>query len=125
VGAVSRPESRPADSKNLGQARESASNPATSGIAASVSAAASSAANAVPTSTAELQTQLAAAKAQILELKNQAGSGLRQRMPESTQQVKEKLQTATSTQNAPTGGVSVQITAALCLLSFLLAYFLF
>jgi predicted PurR-regulated permease PerM len=109
----------------LGQARESASNPATSGVAANVSAAASSVANAVPTSTAELQNQLAAAKAQILELTNQAGSGLRQRMPESTQQVKEKLQTATSTQNAPTGGVSVQITAALCLLSFLLAYFLF
>jgi hypothetical protein len=79
----------------------------------------------VPTTTAELQAQLAAAKAQVLELKQQVGSGLRQRIPESTQKAKEQLQTATGTQNAPTGGVSVQITAALCLLSFLLAYFLF
>lgn len=124
VGSVSRPESRPSDSKNLGQARESAHNPATSGVGGNVSAAASSVASAVPTSTADLQAQLEAAKAEIVKLKQQAEGGLRKRFPEATEKAKEQLQTVTSPQ-APTGGVSVQITAALCLLSFLLAYFLF
>lgn len=124
VGSVSRPESRPSESKSLGQARESAHNPATSGVAASVGAAASSVASAVPTSTADLQSQLEAAKAEIARLKQQAESGLRKRIPESTEKAKEQLQTVTSAE-APTEGVPVQITAALCLLSFLLAYFLF
>ncbi|KAF2692260.1 VAMP-associated protein [Lentithecium fluviatile CBS 122367] len=126
VGSVSRPESRPADSRNLGQARESAHNPATSGISSTVGAAVASVASAVPTSSAELQAQLAEAKAQIVKLKQQVetSGGLRQRKSEPASGSKEQLQTAI-TQQAPTGGVSVQITAGLCLLSFLLAYFLF
>ncbi|KAF2441402.1 VAMP-associated protein [Karstenula rhodostoma CBS 690.94] len=127
VGSVSRPESRPTDSKNLGDARESAYNPATSsGVAATVSAAASSVANAIPTSAGELQAQLADAKATISSLRQQlqTSAGLRQRKTEPTRDSTEQLQTAVAPQQAP-GGVPIQYAALLSLLSFLLAYFLF
>lgn len=127
VGSVSRPESRPADSKNLGEIRESAHNPASSSVATTVSAAAAGVARAIPTSSEELQAQLSEAKATIVNLRKQmeASTGLRQRKTEPTRDSKEQMQTAVSTQQAPTGGVSVPITAFLCLLSFLIAYFLF
>lgn len=128
VGSVSRPESRPSDSRNLRDARDSAFNPATSGVKSTVSAAAAGVARAIPTSSEDLQAQLADAKATIAKLREQVetSSGLRQRKAEPTRDSKEQLQTAVSThQQGPTGGVSVQITAILCLLSFLLAYFLF
>ncbi|KAK7191054.1 hypothetical protein DPSP01_007775 [Paraphaeosphaeria sporulosa] len=125
AGSVSRPAERPVDSKNLGDARESAYNPATStGVAATVSAAASSVANAIPTSSNELQAQLADAKATISSLRQQIESGLRQRKTEPTRDTKEQLQTAVAPQQAP-GGVPIQYAALLSLLSFLLAYFLF
>ncbi|KAJ4357688.1 phosphatidylinositol-binding protein scs2 [Didymosphaeria variabile] len=127
VGSVSRPESRPAESKNLGEARESAYNPATSsGVAATVSAAAAGVANAIPTTSEELQAQLADAKATISNLRQQleTSTGLRQRKTEPTRDSKEQLQTAVSTQQAP-GGVPIHIAALLALFSFLLAYFLF
>ncbi|PVH98516.1 MSP domain-containing protein [Periconia macrospinosa] len=125
VGSVSRPESRPAGSKNLGEARESVYNPATTGITSSVGAAAAAVSNAIPTSSADVQAQLAEAKAQIVHLKQQLESGLRQRKPDSSKSAKEQVQSTLSTQQAPAGGVSVQITALLCLVSFLLAYLLF
>jgi hypothetical protein len=128
VGSVSRPESRPADSKNLGQARESAFNPAsstTSDAMATVTAAASAVTKAVPTSAEELQAQLAEAKATISRLTQQAENGLRQRKTEVTSASKDQGRTSLGTQQPPSGGVSVQITALLCLLSFLLAYLLF
>lgn len=126
VGPVSRPESRPADAKNLGEARDSAQNPATSNLKASVGAAAAGVASAIPTSSADLQAQLADAKATISDLRKRledSTSGLRQRKTGTGEDSKQQL--ATALQQAPAGGVSVQIVAALCLLSFLLAYFLF
>ncbi|KAF2117842.1 PapD-like protein [Lophiotrema nucula] len=125
VGSVSRPEQRPADSKNLGEIRESSYTPASSSVKSTVAAAAASVANAVPTSSDDLQRQLADAKSTIADLRTKlesSASGLRQRKPESAKEAKEQL--ATAIQQAP-GGLSVQITAALCLLSFLIAYFFF
>ncbi|KAF2709175.1 VAMP-associated protein [Pleomassaria siparia CBS 279.74] len=122
--SVQRPESRYLDSKSTGEARETTRAPTpSSNLKSSVTAAASTVVNAVPTSTAELQAQLAEAKAQIVKLTQQSDSGLRQRKPDSSNQSTQKL--ATATQHAPAGGVPVQIVAGLCLLSFLLAYFLF
>ncbi|CAI6338170.1 unnamed protein product [Periconia digitata] len=126
VGSVSRPESRPTGSRNLGEARESAFNPAMSGGATStVGAAAAAVSNAIP-STADLQAQLNSAQATIRQLQKDAASGLRQRkVPGTSESTKDQGQTAMGTQQAPAGGVSVQITALLCLISFLLAYLLF
>lgn len=128
VGSVSRPDSRPTGSKDLGQAKESAHNPATSGgVRATVEAAAASVVNAVPTSSADLQSQLSDAKATIANLRQQieSSTGLRQRKTEPSTDSKGQLATANRVQQAPAGGVPVQIVAGLCLLSFLLAYFLF
>ena len=126
AGSVSRPQDRPADSKNLGEIKNEAFNPATSGgIGATVAAAAASVTNAIPTSQAELQAQLNEAKAQIARLTQQADAGLRQRKAEPSRDSKAPLATAVDSRAAPAGGVSVQITAILCLISFLLAYFLF
>ncbi|KAF2625302.1 MSP domain-containing protein [Macroventuria anomochaeta] len=130
-GPVSHLEDRPAGSKNLGEIERETYNPASSGSSAAagiqqtVAAAAASVSNAIPTSQAELQAQLDAAKQQIARLTQQADAGLRQRKPESTRDAKNQLATATQQQTAPAGGVSVQITALLCLVSFLIAYFLF
>lgn len=79
-------------------------------------------ASALPSSD-ELKAQLADANAQIQRLKDRlADQGLRQRKtggeataaPATIQQ-----------QHAPETGVSIQIVAGLCLLSFLIAYFFF
>lgn len=129
VGSVSRPESGPAESKHLGDAVESAHNPATSGQQPTVAAAASGVANAIPTSPAELKAQLAEAKATISKLRQQAEQGLRQRKSDAVNQdSKERITMGTTdmgVQQAPAAGVPVQIVAGLCLLSFLFAYFFF
>ena len=129
VGSVSRPESHPAESKHLGDTVESAHNPATSGQQSTVAAAASGVANVIPTSSAELKAQLAEAKATISKLRQQAEQGLRQRKSDAVNQdSKERITMETTgmgVQQAPAGGVPVQIVAGLCLLSFLLAYFFF
>lgn len=128
AGPVSVPADRPTDSKNSGEIQNETFNPATSGggVQSTFSAAAASVTNALPTS-ASLQAQLDEAKAQIVRLTQQAGdsSGLRQRKTGSASDSKAQLSTAMETRPAPAGGVSVQITAGLCLVSFLLAYFLF
>jgi hypothetical protein len=134
-GPVSLPEERPAGSKNLGEIKHETYNPASSGVSsgvasgvgATVSAAASRVSNAMPISQEDLKKQLDEAKAQIARLTTQASeaTGLRQRKAESSTDSKSQLSTAAHTQTAPAGGVSVQITALLCLLSFLVAYFLF
>lgn len=111
----------------MGETRRQTQNPTTiSGVGATVSAAAAGVVNAIPTSTEELQAQLAEAKATISRLTQQAESatGLRQRKTEPTRDSKEQLQTAVSAQQAP-NGVPIHIAALLSLLSFLLAYFLF
>jgi hypothetical protein len=127
TGPVSRPDERPADSKDLGEIKNETFSPATGGVAATVSAAATRVSNAIPISQEDLKTQLEAAKAEISRLTAQASeaTGLRQRKGEPTRDSKSELSTAAHTQTAPAGGVSVQITALLCLLSFLVAYFLF
>ncbi|KAL8887928.1 MAG: hypothetical protein Q9205_005028 [Flavoplaca limonia] len=94
------------------------------------SAAASNIAQAVPTSGEDLRAQLADAKATISRLTQQAEEqGLRQRKTDAVNQdSRERITTGTTgmgIQQQPADGVPVQIVAALCLLSFLFAYFLF
>lgn len=71
----------------------------------------------------ELKAKLAQAEAQLVSLKD---SGLRQRNVKSTagDEKRPAGQTTQSVKQQPEG-VSVQIVALLCLLSFLLAYFFF
>ncbi|KAF2142421.1 uncharacterized protein K452DRAFT_226925 [Aplosporella prunicola CBS 121167] len=123
VGAVSRPEQRPADSRHLGEALGSAFNPATG--QSTMSSMASSVANAIPTSGDDVKAQLAEAKATIARLQDQAGQGLRQRKGDVSRGANEKVSAGGMAQQAPAGGVPVQIVAGLCLFSFLLAYFFF
>ncbi|KAI9751721.1 MAG: Methionine aminopeptidase 2 [Chaenotheca gracillima] len=130
VGAVSKAESRPSDSKNLGDAVSSAYNPATSGQKSSLSTAASAISNNFPTSSGDVKAQLAEANSQIQRLKQQvADQGLRQRKSDAVNQdSKERITTGTTgmgVQQQPADGVPVQIVAGLCLLSFLLAYLFF
>ena len=108
---------------------ESASNAAAS-AQSTVASAATSVANAVPTSGEDLKAQLAQAKATITRLTQQTEEqGLRQRKTDAVNQdSRERITTGTTgmgIQQQPADGVPVQIVAALCLLSFLLAYFLF
>ena len=114
------------DGKGLGEA----TSDATASAASTVGAAASSVANAVPTSSDDLRSQLVQAKATIAKLTQQAEEqGLRQRKVDAiNQDSRERITTGTTgmgVQQQPAEGVPVQIVAALCLLSFLLAYFLF
>ena len=77
--------------------------------------------NVVPTSSEELQQQLAAAKEQISKLTSQLSDPqLRQR---KVQEASEKMQTVVQQSNE--SGVPLQIVAGLCLLSFLIAYLFF
>ena len=137
-GPVSTFDSKPADSKSLGDAVSSAGNPSTSGsvsgtTAAAASSVASSVKAAVPTSTEELKAQLADATATIARLTEQAKEqGLRQRKTDAVAQDARERVTAGGTTGqgvqqtaAGADGVPVQIVAALCLLSFLLAYLFF
>lgn len=84
----------------------------------------------MPTSQEQLQDQLSKANATIASLRQQAEEQvLRQRKSDAVNQdSKERITTGTTgmgVQQQPADGVPVQIVAALCLLSFLLAYFLF
>jgi hypothetical protein len=130
-GPVSIPSDRPSGSKDLGEIRDEVYNPAVSSMSGSVgstvSAVTAKVSNAVPMSQEDLRAQLNDAKATIARLTSQASeaTGLRQRKTDSTSDSKSQLSTVTDTRTAPAGGVSVQITALLCLLSFLVAYFLF
>ena len=121
-----------ADSRSFNDSKsttESVSNGAASAQSA-VGAAASSVANAVPTSGDDLRAQLAQAQATITRMTQQSEEqGLKQRKTDAVNQdSRERITTGTTgmgVQQQPTDGVPVQIVAALCLLSFLLAYFLF
>ena len=114
---------------SLRTAQEAASN-ATATTQSYVSNAASTVADAVPTSSEDLRQQLADAKAQISQLTEQAQEQVvRQRKSDAVNQdSRERISTGTTgmgVQQQPADGVPVQIVAALCLLSFLLAYFFF
>ncbi|CAF9914179.1 phosphatidylinositol-binding protein scs2 [Imshaugia aleurites] len=103
---------------------ESASN------TSAIGAAAASVASSVPTSGDDVRAQLAQAKATIARMTQQSDEqGLRQRKTDAVNQdSRERITTGTTgmgIQQQPADGVPVQIVAALCLLSFLLAYFLF
>ncbi|KAL8766593.1 MAG: hypothetical protein Q9209_006658 [Squamulea sp. 1 TL-2023] len=94
------------------------------------SAAASNIAQGVPTSDEDLRAQLADAKATISRLTQQAEEqGLRQRKTDAiSPDSRERITTGTTgvgIQQQSADGVPVQIVTALCLLSFLLAYFFF
>lgn len=95
-----------------------------------IGAAASSLASAVPASGDDVRAQLAQAKATIARMTQQSEEQvLRQRKTDAVNQdSRERITTGTTgmgIQQQPADGVPVQIVAALCLLSFLLAYFLF
>jgi hypothetical protein len=82
--------------------------------------------NAVPTSIEDLRAQLSEANNTIQRLKQQAEQGLRQRKA-GAGAVASKGDggaLAVTDTNAPLG-VSIQVVAILCLLSFLLAYLFF
>ncbi|MCJ1259812.1 phosphatidylinositol-binding protein scs2 [Lignoscripta atroalba] len=122
----------PISSQNEGfdGGREPATNATTSGPVSAVSAVASSVTNAIPTSSEDVQRQLAEARATIAKLRQQAEDQvLRLRKSDAVNQdSRERISTGTTgmgVQQQPSEGVPVQIVAALCLLSFLLAYFFF
>ena len=130
VGPYNNMDERPADNQHLGDARASAFNPATSSPQNRITAAASSIANAIPTSGEDFKAQLAEAKAQIVKLKEQAEEQvLRQRNSDAVNKdSRERIGTGSTgmgVQQQLAEGVPVPIVAALCLLSFLLAYFFF
>jgi len=86
------------------------------------------AASAVPTTREELKRDLEEAKATIVRLTQQLRDqgGLRQRKPDAASKDVTDGSTRTAVPPAAAvGGVPVQVTAALCLLCFLLAYFFF
>ena len=97
---------------------------------ASVSAAASSVVNALPSGD-DIKAQLEEARAQIARLMSQQNpdSGLRQRKGDGvTTTGTDGISTGNTgmgMRQAPPSGVPVPMVAALCLLSFLLAYFMF
>lgn len=130
IGSYSTIDSRPADNKHPGDTRESATNPATSSPQNRATAAVSTIANAIPTSGEDLKAQLAEAKATISKLSQQAEEQvLRLRKSDAVNQdSRERITTGTTgmgVQQQPAEGVPVPIVAALCLLTFLLAYFFF
>lgn len=125
VGPVSRPESKPDESNRVLEETKSSTIAAGSAAAGAATGAAAAISNSVPKDQEDLRRQLASAQAQVAQLKDQAASGLRQRKAEVTSGEKTVGQaTAQAVRDAPTG-VPVALVAILCLLSFLVAYFLF
>ncbi|KAL9593070.1 MAG: hypothetical protein Q9219_007686 [cf. Caloplaca sp. 3 TL-2023] len=101
-----------------------------SNLQSSASAAASNVTNSIPVPSVDLQAQLVDAKSEISRLTQQAREqSLKQQKAEAASQKSQEQigigGTGISTQQQSTDGVPVQIVAALCLLSFLLAYFFF
>lgn len=109
--------------RSINEQQTSPSNESAFGSAASVKA---GTANVITTSSDDVKTKLVEANAQIQRLKSQiADQGLRQRKVGAAGG---EATTSTLQQQQPQSveaGVPVQIVAALCLLSFLLAYFFF
>ena len=115
--------------KDFGKGTQSGSG-VTSDIQSTLGAAATNVSNSIPTSGDDLRAQLSEAKATISHLKEKAEEQvLRQRKTDAVNQdSRERITTGTTgmgIQQQPADGVPVQIVAALCLLSFLLAYFFF
>ncbi len=104
-------EDEPANARSLGDAKASASNPAIS-----------STASAVPMSYDELKAKLAEAQATIASYTQEGGLRMRKvaKGETSNETVNDIAHRVQGTQ-----GVPLQVVAALCLLSFLLAYLFF
>lgn len=119
-----------ASSDNKGQTGPMNAGLSDSGMASTISDATSNLANTGPSSGEDLRAQLANAEAEISRLTRQnEEQGLRQRKSDAVNQDSRERITTGATgmgiQQQPAGGVPVQIVAALCLLSFLLAYIFF
>jgi len=125
-GAVSTPDSRPVGSKNLGEAKATAyGSQSNNGQQSSLAAAANSVASVIPMSMEDLKAQLADAQATISSLTSQAQDTLlRQRKTDPSAGSSSQTTTYNASASQPSG-VPVPIVAALCLMSFLLAYLLF
>jgi len=112
-GPISRMSETPSNNKNLGEIRASASNPASTSNSFQDTAQAT---------VDDLKAKLADAQATIASYGHEGGVRMRKVAAGETSnatvnEVAQRIQRAE--------GVPVQIVAALCLLSFLAAYFLF
>lgn len=110
-----------AEAKSPSMAESTRSTASNAADATGISGAASAVANAVPKNQDDLNQQLAAAQARIKDLSNQLSDPqVRQRKVAETQ---EKVQQVV--QQSQDSGVPLHIVAALCLVSFLIAYLFF
>ena len=110
-----------AKSPSMSTSTKSTANSTAESAQSSLAGAAATITNIIPTNQQELQAQLDAAKARISDLTNQLSDPqLRQRKIAETQ---EKVQTVI--QQSQDSGVPLHITAALCLLSFIIAWAFF
>lgn len=116
--------SEPAGNTNLGDAKISGANPttSTSSVKDSIMSAAATVENAIPPSYEDLKAQLAQAQATIASYTQEGGLRLRKTVGGSSG---EAAASNGDIQQQAAEGVPVQIVAALCLLSFLLAYLFF
>lgn len=109
------------DTKSATTADSARGSVANAAEATGITGAAAAIANAMPQSTDDVKQQLAAAQARIQELSSQlADPQVRQRKVAEAQ---EKVQTVI--QQSQDSGVPIHIVAALCLVSFLIAYLFF
>ena len=80
----------------------------------------------IPTSGDELKSRMSSTKDTIANAATSASEGLRQRKPPGDGKGQGAIgATTTQIQQQVTEGVPVQVVAALCLLSFLIAYLFF
>lgn len=129
VGSASQSNLRPLTNTDVKDVNNSA-NSLASNTQSTLGAAASNGSDAIPTSGDDLRAKLAEAKATISRLSKQVqDQGLTQKKSDAiNQDSRERITTGMTgmgIQQQPADGVPVQIVAALCLLSFLLAYFFF
>lgn len=118
------------ESKSAGGVAEPTRHASSSNSQSALGAAASSVTNTSQISGDDARAQLSEAKAMISRLRQQIEEqGLKQRQSDAVNRdSRERITTGTTgmgVQQQPADGVPVQIVAALCLLSFLLAYFFF
>jgi hypothetical protein len=125
VGPVSTLDSEPAGNKHLGDSKASAFNPETSSSSANNTAtsAVTAVLSPIPTSYEDLKAQLAQAQATIASYSQEGGLRMRKAAVVAGEDNPEISEVAA--RQSTIEGVPIQIVAALCLLSFLLAYLFF
>jgi hypothetical protein len=119
TGPAAKVEDEPANNRHLGDAKASVSNPATSSFAT----AAIAVSNAAPLSYDEMKAKLAEAQATIASYGQEVG--LRARKVATGETSNATVNDISNSIQQGSQGVPLQIVAALCLLSFLLAYIFF